>query len=1566
MADSQPGKVTTFDPNITLDGFAADKRAHLMYNENQLVLAKVQQTEPVLAYAQVGTGTKYSEYKNVNGEFVYIDGSFQALSTSGKPSSSIDTIVVGFDRQVSTSVIKFWATQYYDSNDFSLEYSFDDETYFTAGAVTWVSVFDDTIQVNPDDDPPTGEWVYTGTIDSGARTARYWKLISANPINETTEMRVLQTTSPLIQHWNSDGVQAVTHVLEGDNFYHLAYDKTDDVYYALKIDFDLRGTPPIPADSFDDGEPDFNTELWIEDDVNVYFTKNTASGTLDYVTSAGRGQLDATYGMVSDFTAVMEFVSLAQQDGESAYFALQTEDFDSGNQAILAAIKGPYLPSSRHHSAGLHTAEYIEPAQGGVPQPPAWSWVNSPSPSTTQSTFFASAIDGNNYVYYRYFDGFPSDSFYITSASLDNNWSAPTFSITTLDVSSGGAGQPEGDVTVAMESGVLVVCNPHNNINGANSGRAAIYLDINNTWVFEQYIAPSDNAAGWLFGTSVAIKDGIIAVGAPGANSGTGAVYTFSSTGSTWTQAQKLTAADPIGASVAMDNNTLIAGAPLASSFATEAGAAFVFIYSGTWSLQQKLEASNKQAGDQFGYSVGVDTDTVVVGAPFTDTNGDMSGSAYIFDRVSTTWTETEELTAVDASTNDKYGAQVAMNSASVIISAPGNASYNVYTYSRSAGLTWNFNTQIGAQNQITYTLAASDAGIITGGAGHLLPYTSTSVNPAGGWTQRAEVGASNVLGTASHGTAVATTELYSVVGIATSDLNGVDSGAAYVFKKDISSGSWAEVAQLLPSDAEVGKLFGYSVDITDYDDTIIIGAPGDTDNGVGAGAAYIYAAGAGDTWSLTKKIVSATGMAEEAFGTSVSIDTNTAVIGVPGDSTTMSGSGAAHILDRDSENWTPQVLVSGTALGAGDSFGYSVSVSGDRVAVGAPYNDAIATDAGVVYIYERNGGAWTEEDTVSASTPGDLFGSAVSVFDDSTIVRLLVGAPSDNFSIANSGAAYVYDWSGAAWLLDTRIQSTVKQANSLFGKSVSLHENTIAIGAPNYNTTLTNAGQVYVYDKNLSLFTWEQSTPLADPQAVSYGHFGNDVATFSGTLAAVDLLEIQPPYWVGATVDRFDTFDGSVLLQDFHIHGASFDFSKSTGLVTYTITYNSGTEDYTVTIDGQQLSATATAGSSYTTDSDVARVSFTLAELFTPANGQQMVIYVRFDQDPVSNPTTVSGVQLQVERIGSNSFIRYKQPGDPEFTRVFNGNINTGSIQRPQIFGDSDSDGVNISVDNFSVAASGTLHYESPVLSVVTLDKTGFLTEVAGVSDSDGYAIKRFDVIKDVTATYNDFMTPITGIATNAGTGGSGDIYIKVKDKLWKFIKSALPLDLEDGSSASSYSEGEIPESGISGFGYNGYTQAGLTYIQYLQDLDGTFMKTVKVTDLTAVPNKVWLDVATADYPFAWNVSDLATLYYVDGADLKLYDLNENKAAFAVVSSDKQVLAAGTQESAIVTAQVLNVYGEYKNAKTVTFSVSLGDGAVSPALGCTSVDGKETTVYVVGAAVGSATITVTVSDLTC
>ena len=114
------------------------------------------------------------------------------------------------------------------------------------------------------------------------------------------------------------------------------------------------------------------------------------------------------------------------------------------------------------------------------------------------------------------------------------------------------------------------------------------------------------------------------------------------------------TASDVFGNSVAVDGDTAVIGAPQADGNVGGTGAAFVFLRSaGVWTEQAKLTASDADALDDFGRSVSVSGDTAVVGAVGDDDNGNLSGSAYVFVRTGSTWTEQAKPTASDGAVSD-------------------------------------------------------------------------------------------------------------------------------------------------------------------------------------------------------------------------------------------------------------------------------------------------------------------------------------------------------------------------------------------------------------------------------------------------------------------------------------------------------------------------------------------------------------------------------------------------------------------------------------------------------------------------------------------------------------------------------------------------------------------------------------------------------------------------------------------------------------------------------------------------------------------------------------------------
>ena len=184
-------------------------------------------------------------------------------------------------------------------------------------------------------------------------------------------------------------------------------------------------------------------------------------------------------------------------------------------------------------------------------------------------------------------------------------------------------------------------------------------------------LTASDAAAGDWFGRYVAVSGATVVVGAPndddnGSNSGS--AYVFVRSGISWSQQAKLTASDAaafdfFGVSVAISGDTAVVGANFDDGKGVDSGSAYVFVRSGTtWTEQAKLTASDAAALDQFGIEVSISGDTAVVGAFSDDDSGSRSGSAYVFVHSGATWTEQAKLTASDAAIDDRFGRSVSVS----------------------------------------------------------------------------------------------------------------------------------------------------------------------------------------------------------------------------------------------------------------------------------------------------------------------------------------------------------------------------------------------------------------------------------------------------------------------------------------------------------------------------------------------------------------------------------------------------------------------------------------------------------------------------------------------------------------------------------------------------------------------------------------------------------------------------------------------------------------------------------------------------------------------------------------
>jgi hypothetical protein len=260
------------------------------------------------------------------------------------------------------------------------------------------------------------------------------------------------------------------------------------------------------------------------------------------------------------------------------------------------------------------------------------------------------------------------------------------------------------------------------------------------------------------------------------------------------------------------------------------------------------------------------------------------------------------------------------------------------------------------------------------------------------------------------------------VIGAWKDDDKGDSSGSAYVYTRDTAgdlASNWTQVAKLTAGDGAVNDVFGYSVSIDG--DTVVIGAHYDDDKGLNSGSAYVYTRDtAGDlasNWTQVAKLTADDGAADDYFGRSVSIDGSTVVIGAHYDDDKGSNSGSAYVFARDTagdlaSNWTQIAKLTADDRAVNDNFGYSVSIDGDTMVIGAWNDDDKGLNSGSAYVFTRDTAGelasnWTQVDKLNATdgAAGDEFGYSVSI-DGDTIV---IGARLDNDKGSASGSAYVF-----------------------------------------------------------------------------------------------------------------------------------------------------------------------------------------------------------------------------------------------------------------------------------------------------------------------------------------------------------------------------------------------------------------------------------------------------------------------------------------------------------------------------------------------------------------------------
>ncbi len=652
--------------------------------------------------------------------------------------------------------------------------------------------------------------------------------------------------------------------------------------------------------------------------------------------------------------------------------------------------------------------------------------------------------------------------------------------------------------SVAISGETIIVGASHDDHSGSTDiGSATIFVHGPAGWVVQATLLPTGTGSLTYAGAAVAIEGDTAVLGGIGYNGDRGAAWVFHRNGSLWSQEAMVTApnaaaGDNFGYSLALDGNTLIVGAPTNNPNGIDnAGAGYVFVRGGTgWSWQATLVASDPEAGGYLGTGAAIDGDTILLGAYGDNATTEDSGAAYVYVRSGSTWTQQVKLFGLGSPGVMWFGFAVAIEGDVAAVGAPlddlpAQDSGSVFVFDRT-GSNWM---------QRSY------------------PLPSPSGDGLSNFGSRVAIDGSTILVTAPvDGTHVP------------------DGGVAWLFETafpDCNANGRSDACELADGSAtdlnHNGMLDQCESGDSDGDGVpdVVDGCPSDplkTSPGpCGCGVVETDVDQDGiadcDEEPCAPTVLPAYVQNGSLFGTAIAMDGDWMVVGAPSYDTSGPNTGAAFVYRRQTDGlWHLTQALLGSH--AGDGFGSSVALRGSHMLIGAPYEDQsfwnLIPDAGAVHVFARDAaGTWSNDVTMvsaNAST-NDWFGYAVALDDTGDIG--FASAPLHATASGGTGSGWVESFSTlppSSGVPTAHIVPPDLAAYDRFGSSLAFGDGRLLVGATDDDAAGPQSGDAWVFAQAVD-GTWLPESSLR-PTILSAGdHAGVSVA-IDGDLAAVGVVQ--------------------------------------------------------------------------------------------------------------------------------------------------------------------------------------------------------------------------------------------------------------------------------------------------------------------------------------------------------------------------------------------------------------------------------------------------------------------------
>ena len=648
-------------------------------------------------------------------------------------------------------------------------------------------------------------------------------------------------------------------------------------------------------------------------------------------------------------------------------------------------------------------------------------------------------------------------------------------------------------------------------------------LDWELDFAFAEFI-PADGLAGDRFGTAIAIDGNLAAIGSPfddvGDKINTGSVYVYEFQGDQWQQVSKIVSptfknGDLFGSSVALQDGKLVVGAVHADKFGFNSGAAFVFEQGATnaeWTNKQNLVATNVRRGDRYGVSVAIDGDLISVGNRFGDGAEVNSGTVSVFHYKESFdwWIESSIVSTANAGTKD-FGYQIDLSQNQLVVSAPKSGTATAYLYSLNFDGSEARSTELSTsaanpEDRFGSSVAIDGSRILVGAS--LYDHQDQLTNSGAAFAFDLDGTLTETIEESSprqgnqFGFAVDIQNDSAAISAIAADYGAINGGSVYRYEHGVAG--WTEANRY---DSNVtDQLNGHAVAANSQH--LLTSSIRHQSPYIYRGVIHSYAKETSTNAEVTFEYSIAyaaelleSGTQDDQFGWSVAIDGNWAIAGAPdANSYGSTDGGSAYVYRKSDQSWEFHSRLAESNLQTGDRFGHTVALEGGTLVVGAPKSDAVKFNSGSAFVYEFDGWNWQLKNqlTQTNANAGDQFGISVALDG----AQLAVGAVSGDGATENSGTVSVFEADATnQWSLDQTILATSGQANDRFGWSVDIDDGILVVGAPQAE----RSGKAFVFrDWNGS---WNQVASIAGTDSATGDQFGHSVSV-NGNFIAVGAKE--------------------------------------------------------------------------------------------------------------------------------------------------------------------------------------------------------------------------------------------------------------------------------------------------------------------------------------------------------------------------------------------------------------------------------------------------------------------------